>query len=99
MAVEIGEEALKQKHNHKNVEVLDVRTDEEVKEGMIPGAIHFPLDDVENRLSELNKNKEYVTVCAAGPRSAQAADVLTENGIQAQVLKGGMRDWSGSISK
>ncbi|WP_347861468.1 rhodanese-like domain-containing protein [Salimicrobium sp. PL1-032A] len=85
MAVEIGKDAAKQKHNHKNVEVLDVRTQEEVEEGMIPRAIHIPLNELENRVDELNKDKEYITVCRSGKRSAQAADILTENNVQAPI--------------
>ncbi|SIS59035.1 rhodanese-like domain-containing protein [Salimicrobium flavidum] len=99
MAIEISKDAAKQKHNHKNVEVLDVRMKEEVEEGMISGAIHIPLDELGNRINELNGNKEYITVCASGRRSAQAADTLTENGVQAQSLEGGMLGWDGSVTK
>lgn len=99
MAVEIGKDAAKQKHNHKNVEVLDVRTQEEVEEGMIPRAIHIPLNELENRVDELNKDKEYITVCRSGKRSAQAADILTENNVQAQSLEGGMLGWDGSVTR
>lgn len=99
MAVEIGKEAAKQKHNHKNVEMLDVRMQEEVEEGMIPGAIHIPLGELGNRVDELDKDKEYITVCRSGGRSAQAADILMENDIQAQSLEGGMLGWDGSVTK
>ena len=45
----------------KNIVVVDVREDKEIKEsGAIPGAIHIPMAQIENRIGELPKNKEIV---------------------------------------
>jgi len=49
--------------NDKSGEYLlvDVRQPEEYEEGHIPGAILIPLGELENRLSELNREKKIIT--------------------------------------
>ena len=58
----------------KKVIVLDVRTEEEFKEGHIKGAtnLNFFAADFEKKLSGLDKSKAYLVHCAAGGRSAKA---------------------------
>ncbi|SEA40661.1 Rhodanese-related sulfurtransferase [Thalassobacillus cyri] len=99
MATKINPEVADEKRNQADVEVLDVRTDEEVEEGMIPDAIHIPLDQIENKVDDLDEDKEYITVCASGRRSDQAADILNEQGYQAQTLDGGMHEWNGEVTQ
>lgn len=64
------------------MEVIDVRTPEEFNAGHIPGAKSIPLQDIESRLEEFNQEQAYLLVCQSGNRSAQAQDILTENGIK-----------------
>lgn len=74
--------------------VVDVREDSEVAEGMIPGAVHIPLGQLEHRLSELDPSTPIVTVCRSGKRSAAAADTLTDAGFTADTMAGGMIAWT-----
>lgn len=60
--------------------VLDVRGEDEVKEGMIPGARNIPEQDVERRLGELPADKRIVTHCATGVRAEMAYHVLRDRG-------------------
>ena len=54
-------DALKQKLDAgEKVLVIDVRSDEEVKSGSIPGAIHIPLEQLESRMKEIPKDVELV---------------------------------------
>ncbi|WP_085505933.1 rhodanese-like domain-containing protein [Thalassobacillus devorans] len=99
MAAKVQPTEAEEKRQQDDVEVLDVRTEEEVEAGMIPGAIHIPLDEVENKMDELNQKKEYITVCASGKRSDQAADLLNEQGYQAKTLDGGMQEWNGEVTQ
>ena len=62
--------------------VLDVRGDDEVKEGMIPGARNIPEQDLERRLGELPHDRRIVTHCATGVRAEMAYHVLRERGFQ-----------------
>ena len=54
-------DALKQKLDAgEKVLVIDVRSDDEVKSGSIPGAIHIPLEQLESRMKEIPKDVELV---------------------------------------
>jgi NADPH-dependent 2,4-dienoyl-CoA reductase/sulfur reductase-like enzyme/peroxiredoxin family protein/rhodanese-related sulfurtransferase/TusA-related sulfurtransferase len=69
--------------------VLDVRTPEEVASGTIPGAKNIPLDELRDRLDELNKGKEYLVFCKVGIRGYLAARILSQNGFKVRNLSGG----------
>ncbi|WP_347862525.1 rhodanese-like domain-containing protein [Salimicrobium sp. PL1-032A] len=83
----------------ENITVVDVREDEEVEEGMIPGAVHMKLGDLPYRYEELNKADHHVLVCRSGRRSMKASEFLKENGFTSVTnFEGGMLSWSGDLS-
>jgi len=67
--------------------ILDVRLPSEVATGQIPGTKAIPLDELEQRLSELPKDKKIVVHCATGARAEMAYAVLKKNGIDAKYLR------------
>ncbi len=75
------------------VQLVDVRYDDEWQAGHIEGAIHVPEDDLEDRVRELDRGRPVVTVCRAGSRSADAAEWLRGQGFDADSLEGGMLAW------
>jgi rhodanese-related sulfurtransferase len=78
--------------------VLDVRTSEEFQGGHIPNAILIPLQELENRLTELDKEKSYLVVCRSGNRSTQASEILSNNGFSTIYnMTGGMNNWAFEI--
>jgi len=44
----------------EKVLVIDVRTDDEVKSGSIPGAIHIPMDQLEARMKDVPRDVQLV---------------------------------------
>ncbi len=75
--------------------VLDVRTPEEWVAGHVPDATLIPLNELSARLSELPKDQEIVIICRSGNRSAQARDILLENGFeQVTSVGGGFNNWT-----
>ena len=77
--------------------VLDVRTEEEYygSLGHINGSILIPINELEDRLDELNDYKEntiYV-VCRSGNRSGFGKDILNNNNFTAINVDGGMLQW------
>lgn len=62
--------------------LIDVRTPAEVAEGMAPGAINIPLQEIEQRLSEFPKDKDLLIYCRSGKRSMAASNFLIENGYE-----------------
>ncbi|MGL5961700.1 MAG: rhodanese-like domain-containing protein, partial [Cetobacterium sp.] len=75
--------------------LLDVRNPDELKEvGYVENSISIPLPELESRLDELDKEKSYITICAAGARSQKAAAILSKNGFKnIYNAKEGMNTW------
>ena len=74
--------------------ILDVREDFEVAEGMIPGALHIPMGQLQARLGELDPAVAVIAVCRSGNRSAAVADALNGVGYTADTRAGGMTAWT-----
>lgn len=66
--------------------ILDVRSDQEVTEGMIANAIHIPLEKVEENLERLDKTKEIIAVCATGIRAEMVYRLLNSAGYKVRFL-------------
>lgn len=77
-----------------NVRLIDVRTDAEVAEGMIPGAEHFPLDQFDPAKLGPADGREVVLYCRSGKRSAMAGEKLAAaTGQPVEHLAGGILAW------
>lgn len=71
--------------------VIDVRTPEEYAYGAYPGAINIPLDELEDRVSEIeNKERQIILYCASGARSAYALQILKAYGFVNSENGGGL---------
>lgn len=62
--------------------LVDVRTPGEVAEGMAPGAVNIPLQEISHRLAEFPKDKDLLIYCRSGKRSMAASQFLIENGYE-----------------
>jgi rhodanese-related sulfurtransferase len=75
--------------------LIDLRTPFEMKhEGKIEGALHIPMDNLRNRLSELDKQKDYIPFCAVGFRGYLAHRILVQNGFKSRNLSGGIMTYN-----
>lgn len=90
-------ELAKKVKNGEKVNIIDVREDEEVAMGKIPGAHHIRLGELVNRLEELDKNEHYFMVCRSGGRSAMACELLIDEGFNVTNMAGGMLAWEDEI--
>jgi len=93
---EISPVAAEQLFNKQQAIILDVREDSEWKEQHIPGAIHIPLGQLSERLTELKQYKDspIIAQCRSGRRSAQASDVLKSAGFsKVYNMEGGLNAW------
>ena len=68
--------------------LIDVRSFSEFASGSVAGAKNIPLNQLEDKLSVLPKDKPIVLFCRSGMRSGQAKRLLEKNGYS-QVLNGG----------
>lgn len=74
--------------------LLDVRTLAEYSGGCIPGAINIPLDELRERLWELNPEKKIVVYCKVGLRGYLAERILQQHGFERVYnLSGGYLSW------
>ena len=77
-----------------DVILLDTRTSFEYMRGHADGFIHIPLDDLRERLGELDKTKKIYVMCQSGLRSYLATRILTQNSFDAYNFAGGFRLYS-----
>ncbi|MFP4322195.1 MAG: rhodanese-like domain-containing protein [Anaerolineales bacterium] len=73
--------------------IVDVRTPDEHKSGVINGARLIPLQKLEAQMSKLPQDREIICVCRSGARSGTAARKLKAAGYNAVNMKGGMLAW------
>ena len=85
--------------NDNNAIRLDVRTDHEVAEGIIPNAINIDIYGGQlfmDEINKLDKSKSYFVYCKAGGRSAQACSIMNQLGFEKTYnLLGGFNNWTG----
>ncbi|MFP5218572.1 MAG: rhodanese-like domain-containing protein [Actinomycetes bacterium] len=76
--------------------VLDVRQSDEYAAGHVPGAQLLPLSMLPIRMQNLPRNEPVYVVCQSGGRSAQAAELLDNAGMDVRNVVGGTSAWIGS---
>jgi rhodanese-related sulfurtransferase len=92
--VPLSPEELAAKIKAGNIRLIDVRTDEEVAGGMIPGAEHIALDRFDPTKLDLSDGREVVLYCRSGRRSGIAGEKLAAvTGAPVEHLEGGMLAW------
>ncbi|GKS74750.1 rhodanese-like domain-containing protein [Acidovorax sp. SUPP950] len=82
--------------NREKGVVIDVCEPEEFAAGHVGGAKNIPLNQLEERLPQVVKNKALpiVLVCAKGPRAQRAVGIAKKLGYDnAQALAGGLKAW------
>ena len=72
-------------------QLLDVRTEEEFANGHLEGALNIPVDNLRDRLGELDKNKTIVEYCQVGLRGYIADRILSQNGFKVMNVTGGYK--------
>lgn len=87
----------------ENAVILDVRTEDECMEGIIPGALNIDIYKGQGfiyQVDELDKTKNYYVYCKAGGRSAQACSIMNQMGFETTYnLMGGFSQWEGPTSE
>ena len=82
--------------NDEKTVIVDVREENEIDDGIIQGAKHIPIGNLETRITELDKFKTapIVVYCRTGNRSGGACRTLTAAGFEnVNNLEGGVIAW------
>jgi rhodanese-related sulfurtransferase len=89
------EELKKKLEQGEKLELVDVREDHEVAQGIIPGAKHIRMGDIPANLDYFDKEKEYIFICRSSARSGNVCHYLHEQGYKVRNMTGGMLEWTG----
>lgn len=77
--------------------VLDLRDrSERDASGKIEGSLHVPLNDLRDKLPELDRDQNYIPYCAVGLRAYIGHRILVQNGFKSRNLSGGFRTYLGA---
>ncbi len=81
--------------------LVDLRTKREIQQtGIIAGAVHIPIDELRDRLAELDRKAEVVLYCAVGLRSYLGNRILAMHGYEnVLTMTGGIASWTYELSK
>ena len=74
-----------------SVTLLDTRTVKEYARGHVDGFVNIPVDELRERLDELDKAKPVYVICQSGLRSYIACRILAGNGYNCYNFSGGFR--------
>ena len=81
--------------DRRDLQLVDVRENEEWLDGRIAGSILIPLGELAVRVGELAPARPVVTVCRSGRRSLVAAGALQAAGfVEVRSLAGGLLEWA-----
>ena len=86
-----------------NAFILDVRTEDEVADGIIPNATNIDIylgQGFLDELEKLDKSKNYYVYCRSGNRSGQACAIMNSIGFENTYnLEGGFMNWEGEVTQ
>jgi rhodanese-related sulfurtransferase len=93
------DEVLMKRNADPSVLVLDVRTQQEWEMHHIPGATLIPMQELLDRIGELDPNRETIVVCEHGVRSEQVALYLASDAgfTNVATMEGGMSEWTAPV--
>ncbi|MBP2636436.1 MAG: pyridine nucleotide-disulfide oxidoreductase [Firmicutes bacterium] len=81
-------------YNREDILLLDVRTELEFNKGHLPGAVNIPVDQLRDRLQELDKSKLIMGYCQVGLRGYIASRILSQHGFTVKNMTGGYKSAS-----
>jgi rhodanese-related sulfurtransferase len=94
-----ADELLERLERGEQMQVIDIRENDEVEAGMIPYALHIPMSEVVDRITEIDAESEAIIVCRSGRRSQSVCKFLYINGYtNATNMTGGMLAWKGKTA-
>ncbi len=83
--------------------VIDVRTAEELEDGMLENAVHYDIhkpQEFMTALESMDKSKSYYMYCRSGGRSGQACQIMDQMGFERTYnLETGFSGWDGAVVK
>ena len=80
--------------NKGKVSIVDVRKSDEFSAGHLRDSKNIPIDNLDKRVSELDKTHPVLVVCQSGDRASRAAGEYRRAGFgEVYILDGGYTEW------
>lgn len=81
----------------EDIVLLDIRSEAELRQGILPDSEHLPMHLIPLKIQDLPKDKDVVLYCRSGARSYHACAFLAQQGVDNVInLRGGILDWARS---
>jgi len=91
---DLAPERVADMHSRGEVELVDVRGQEEHEAGHVAGSRHLPLARLTEEAGSLDPDRAVVFYCRTGQRSAMAREAATASGREAYAVAGGLEAWA-----
>lgn len=93
--IDVSPEAVRDRHERGEIQLIDVREDYEHAAGRIAGARHLVLERLASQAETIDREKPVVFYCRLGARSGMAANAFRRAGYDAHSMVGGLSAWDG----
>ena len=81
----------------EDIVLLDIRSEAELRQGILPDSEHLPMHLIPLKIQDLPKDKDVVLYCRSGARSYHACAFLAQQGVDNVInLRGGILGWARS---
>ena len=85
--------------DNNEVVLLDVREPHEVNICKVQGSLFIPMNDIPQKVKQLDKEKSYAVMCHSGVRSFHVTNYLNAQGFRALNVVGGIDMWAVNVDK
>jgi tRNA(Ile)-lysidine synthase TilS/MesJ/rhodanese-related sulfurtransferase len=82
-----------EKKNQEEITILDIRKEEDYQKNTMPNAINLPMEQFEQKMEQLDKDKPVYVLCYTGERSDLYVEMLASAGYDAWSIEGGYRSF------
>ena len=80
-----------EKIDASEITIVDVRPADQYSRGSFPGAVNIPLDEFDEKMEAVDKDKTVYVLCHTGDRSRDCVEKLSDAGYEAVNIEGGYR--------
>lgn len=96
-----SKELMEQLASDEDLYLLDVRQPDELLKSKIDGSINIPLAEIflPNGMDGIPTDKPVVVICGSGNRATIASYALAQEGIDFQILEGGINSWNAQVQE
>lgn len=104
MVEELPPDAVKERMDGGDLQVVDIRQPAQFERGHIPGAINIPMSQLPTQVDEVDWGDEVVCACPIGQSSVQAAKLIQsfeaiDDDATVASMKGGYREWDYDLER